>query len=266
MGCFVKFLIGLVSLIVVLLALAFGLIWFVEAKGVDQFAKALSKETGYPITVEDSELKLTDLFVRLDGTTIGNPPELFDIPEMIVIKQFLVDVNEEDSEISVSGINRVVVEQVVLDIEQISVLTNKDGVNNFKELSDRIDEAMASGQTAPQPEEQPSEAGEPLDYLIRDLKLRIGSVRFKDDSGRIPYVGQQDQVKEVNYTLELKDVTDLESVYRQVLNELSRRGLQEAMPYLRNSMNDLLDDAGVEEGVRGQLEQGLQNLFEKRAE
>jgi len=258
-----KFIIGLISLAVLVLALVFGLIWFVDSQGVERVAKSLSAEVGYPVTYDDYEMKTTNGYLDIEGLKVSNPPEQFEVADLALVKQLRVDLDWKDT----SG-ERMVFDEVVLDIENLSVITNDEGVNNVKQLADRVQQAMESGSRGePAPEEPaPSEEGRQLDYLIRDLKLRIGSVRFKDDSGQIPFIGQQDQIKEVNYTRELQDVTDLESVYHQVLDELSRRGLQEAMPYLKGSFDDLLQDQGVEDETRGQIEEGLRNLFEKRAE
>lgn len=265
MGCFLKIIAGLVALLVLIAALVFGSIWYIENQAPQVIVREMTERTGYPTQLESAKLNLIDSYLRIDGLTINNPEGQYVIPAMVNLKTFEVDFDAEDS-----SREKLVFDRVALDIAELAIVTNDKGENNFQNYYKAIQPEPAEGETTPTEPTEPT-PDEPAsttkqDYLIRDFELHLGTVRYRNDASNIPLIGKKDESKDLDYTLKLKDVTDLNSVYAQVVAELKKRGLREVLPYVEGPVQDLLQGTPLEGQNLQEVEGTLRNLFEKRAE
>ncbi|MDX9701592.1 MAG: hypothetical protein RBU23_00970 [Candidatus Auribacterota bacterium] len=178
--------------------IVFGAIYFRNLLTKIAVEQAVKSQTGLKMEIQDMDLGLRGTYVGINALKLYNPitysdPVMISIPEVYVdyvLMSFLTDT--------------IHFEEIRIDVDEFTVVKNKDGSVNVKEI-----EIPKSEETkAPEKTEKKKEG--PGKTLKIDLfKLRIGRVVYKDyTKGDQP----SEQVFNININEEFTNVTNLNSI------------------------------------------------------
>ena len=185
--------------ILLVLGLLLGLgsvLWAVLLPGL--VAATIRSRTGFAVQIDQLSVNLFTAKVRLGGLVLKNPDGW---PEagFVDLRQFKADVEL----IPLLG-DKLVADEVVVDLPQLTLVRNKDGVLNAMAFKNGLDGKPEAGSP-------PAETGtkKAPQFLIRHLALKFDKLVYADYSGRSPVVK--------NYNLNLsRDLTDVDSVTKIV--------------------------------------------------
>jgi hypothetical protein len=215
MRILLKILLYLAALALLLVVLAFGCVYILESLGPGIATERIRAMTGFRLDMASLKLSLLKCSAEIDGANLRNPkgwPE----EDFVTINRALVDIKP----LSYIGERRREIDEVIIDLGQINLVTDSHGKNNAEEFLAGL--KPAKGEAAPSKEITPK--GEkkaekpPHGYIIRRLVLKTSSVRYVDYSQ--PNSGPV--VIPLNCEIELNNVTDLKQVRKKLLSRISR--------------------------------------------
>jgi uncharacterized protein involved in outer membrane biogenesis len=159
-----KFFRNIVILVILLLIVAVVLRNYI----VIQLAPPIVRATlGVPVSIEGAHISLTKSFIDLDGLEAGNPPG-FPEENMLTMPDIYLDYN-----ISSFFKDTLHLEELRVDVASVTVIQEKDGkVNVLALLPPKKDD-----------KDTPEKPVKKRDLQIDLLKLKIGSITFKDYTG-----------------------------------------------------------------------------------
>jgi hypothetical protein len=158
-------------------------------------AATIRSRTGFAVQVEQLSVNPFTGDARLSGLVLKNPagwPEA----AFVDLRKFSADVEL----LSLLG-SKYIADEVVVDLAQLTLVRNKDGVLNALAFK-----AGLTGETAVQP--APG-GGKSPQFLIRHLVLKFDKLVYADHSGRRP------AIKEYNLNLS-RDLTDVDSLTKVI--------------------------------------------------
>ena len=254
LGCLFSFiLISLFSSTLVLVAA----IWLGLGYLPNLIESIVEKDTGFELEIDELKINPFTGVADLQQTILTNPGEFLD-PGFLHINQAKIDV-----EVSSVFAERKVIEELVLDIKELSLVTNEAGDSNSTIFFHRLKSSEESMQS-------PEPSGEPVQFIIERFVLRLHTVRLSYYSRGNP----RTRTIEPNLELELNDITELAQVIKPLRHELNQIGISFVAETLLNSITGLQgysEEAGewlqksAESLGEGAVDTGevIKNLFEK---
>lgn len=185
-------------------------------------SSTLQKRTGFDVTVGTLSVNPFTSRVVLENFVIQNPPASFGERGFFNLKALRGEV-----ELASLNSNRVVAEEVVFDLESITIVKNAKGEYNGQLFAKRL-----SG------EEKPAEAGQPKaeepaptepaakkEFLIKTMRLRLNKIVIVDES-----VAGKPRVREcvVAFEQTYENVSSLGQISGPVLTHMLTNGGQMA--------------------------------------
>jgi hypothetical protein len=173
----------------VLLALG-SVLWIVLLPTIA--ASTIRSRTGFAVQVEQLSVNPFTGNVRLSGLVLKNPagwPEA----AFVDLRKFSADVEL----LSLLG-SKFIADEVVVDLAQLTLVRNKDGVLNAIAFKAGLTGEVAAGQSS-------AGGGKSPQFLIRHLVLKFDKLVYADHSGRQPVV------KDYNLNLN-RDLTNVDSL------------------------------------------------------
>lgn len=144
--------------------------WMLLLPGL--FTSVIENRTGFPARVDSFYANPFTAEVRMRGLVIVNP-SIFGESEFLELHQFTAKADL----FSLFG-SKPLIDMSTIDVARITVVTNRQGVNNLDLLYRRLSPVAsqpASG-TAPRKRE-----ASPLQFLVRNLDVRLNEVVVKDE-------------------------------------------------------------------------------------
>jgi hypothetical protein len=214
-------------------------------KAHSDFGAEVESLSGNPLagTINVLDLELTN-------------PEEFEKKDFIKLKEFDLKVKP----LSLMG-ERIEVPRLIIDVDQITIVTNRRGESNIKVFHKRM---QGEGSEADTSEEE----SEPIDFIVNSLKLRIRKIVTADYSkGTEPVIREYD----VNIDREFTDVSDPKVIVTPLLADIAAAGLSryggDLFGILPESLTGPLGDAlgqggGLLKSVNEKSFEAVKNLFD----
>jgi len=182
------------ALVLGLLLLVGCILWVVLLPTV--VAAAVRSRTGFAVQVEKLSVNPFVANARISGLVLRNPagwPEA----SFLNLRQFRADVN-----LLPLLADKFDADEIVVDVEQLTLVRNQDGVLNAMAFKDGLTGGHEAGST-------PTAGGRKPTFLIRHLVLKFDKLTYADYSGRSPVV------KDYHLSLQ-RDLTNVDSVTKIV--------------------------------------------------
>lgn len=159
-------------------------------------ATVVRSRTGFAVQVDKLSVNPFLANARISGLVLKNP-EGWPEAAFVQLRQFRAEV-----ELLPLLDNRFVADEMVVDVERLTLVRNKDGVLNAMAFKDGLTGRAEAGQPPPT-------SSKATRFLIRHLVLKFDQLVYADYSGRSPVV------KAYNLSL-TRDLTNVDSVTKIV--------------------------------------------------
>jgi len=224
LGCFISFIGAILLLLVILLSIA---IWGSDRIAVKVAQYVVEEKTDFTITFEKSYISVFSGEARFNGIQITNPPSY---PEsgFLTVKEIAASV----APMSLFG-DELYAREIIVDVENVTWVRTASDTNNISEFADGFkgEEKEEAAEKPAAPKKEKKEAK----YLIKSLKIRLGTVRVADYSKG----GSTPDIKEinVNYSREFQDVRSERDVRDALLADFTKIGVGFL---IQSTMQDLI--------------------------
>ena len=234
----------LLVLVVVALLGAAAWVFFLPALVVSQ----IQSRTGFLVRIDRLSVNPFTAKFHLAGVVVSNPPGW-------PVQDF-VDLRELKAEASLRSLftNRLVADEIVVDVARCTVVKNQQGVLNAKAFADAFSKQGSTPGPAGPAQPKSAQKG----FLIKHLVLKFDTLVYSDHSGPTP------TVKEYNLNLN-RDLRDVDSVAKLVnpITTASIGVLTDALNGALNGRTDLLKDvAGSIKGAGKKTGEKLKGLLD----
>lgn len=192
--------------------------------------------TGFNADIRSSEGSLFRGCVDFKNVLISNPTKQFKEPIFVSFNDFMLDVG-------VSSIFKetVVLENVIIDIDNITVVKNADGTYNYAVFLENISKSSEKNTSKEDTEKSKSDknsAGSSKDksgkhVAINKFVFAIRSVRTIDEK-----TGAKNEYS-LKYKREFSNITDLSSLTSELVSDLSAYGLEALIQSTLHSITEL---------------------------
>lgn len=159
-------------LVVAVLGVILAAAWTVLLPGV--VVSTVQARTGFVLKVDQMSVNPFGGKVSIEGAVVENPIG-WPTHEFITLRRFKVD-----AELLPLMSHRLVADELILDVEKLSIVRNKEGVSNT--------EAFRNGLAKDQSKEESQKTG----FLIRHLVLKFDRLVLADYSGNKPTIKEYD--------------------------------------------------------------------------
>ena len=210
-GCLIKlFVIG--CLFTVLLVLS----WIVFLPVLVR--RTIESRTGFGVEITRLSVNPFTARIAIDGLVISNPPAEFAEPKFVKLRSI-----RADAELFSLFSDRLVVEEAVVDIEQITLVKNAHYDGNGVVFGKRL---LGESSPAPAPTGKPvaelpsAKPAVKKEFLIRSLQLRLDKIILVDASGSKP------SSKEINigFSQTYDNVTTTTEIATPIVTKLFENG------------------------------------------
>jgi hypothetical protein len=212
---FLKILLWTAALTMFLVVLAFGCVYLLECFGPGMAAERIKVMTGFRLDIASLKLSLLKGSAEIDDARLQNPPN-WPEDDFLTIDRALVAIKPT----SFIGEKRREIDEVVLEVGTVNLVTDSRGRNNAEEFFDSLkpgkDEAELSRETKKPSQEKKAE--KPQGYVIHHLVLKTTSLRYIDHSTP----GARPIVIPFEYEIDLHEVTDFKEVQKKFLAKFRR--------------------------------------------
>ncbi len=178
----------------------------------DIVSVAVKKQTGFPVSVGQQVVSLWSGAVDFRNLQIMNPSHFAD-PSFLHFNEFKTKVDLW----SLTG-NRIVINELVLDLDSITVVQPKGGNVSQMNVSEFV--AGLSGDSAGAAPGQAA-ARTPPPFIIKKLTIKIGTVKYLD----LAKSATQPQVYSLNYNRTFTDVTDVNALRVALAKDFAAEGM-----------------------------------------
>lgn len=183
---------GLLAKLLLFLAVLFvlgAIAWVVLLPSI--VVSTIRSKTGFGARVESLSVNPFTAKVDVRGFVLENPPGW---PE-----RSFADVREfrADAELIPLLRGKLVADEITVDIAQLTVVKNRDGVLNAKAFGDGL-----NSPAEPAPAPGPKAPAQKTEFLIRRFNLKFGKLTYIDLSGRRPVTRDY----ALNLSREMRDV------------------------------------------------------------
>jgi len=159
-------------------------------------AATIRSRTGFAVQVDQLSVNPFTGDARISGLVLKNPAGW---PEAA-----FVDLRKFSAEVELLSLlgSKYIADEMVVDLAQLTLVRNKEGVLNALAFKDGLTGEASAGQA-------PAGGGKARQFLIRHLVLRFDKLVYADFSGRRPAVKE--------YSLGLaRDLTDVDSLTKVI--------------------------------------------------
>ena len=203
-----------ILVLVILAILATSNIWIPRA-----LKSVVYRNSGFPTTIEKSKGTLFEGRVDLRDLQIKNPYPMFQHNEFININKVVADVD-----MSTILSRNICFEEVILDLESITLVKNSDGqsnvsyfVENFKKKFGTNDNNTSNKKQKSKNKNSDTQSSRSI--AMQKLYLRIGTVNVINEADGTS------QTYTINYSKTFSDVTNFKLVTAQLAVDLSKYGI-----------------------------------------
>lgn len=180
-------------------------------------------KTGFSVTVDRLSVNPFTADISIQGMVLKNPSD-WPTEDFVELREF-----RADADLKSLFSNRIIANEVVLDIARFTLVKNEQGAMNAKVFSDAL-----AGKSSPDATPAKPQKG----FLIRHLVLKFGKLVYADHSGSQPLVKEYD----LKLNQELRDVDSMAKIVKPIANA-SIGTLTDLLKGAANGRTDLLKDA-----------------------
>lgn len=192
-------------------------------------AAQIHSQTGFNVTVDHLSVNPFTANVEIDGLILKNPAG-WPVDNFLELRQF-----KADGSLSSFFSNRIVANEVILDVARCTVVRDKKGAINATVFSD----ALTGKNTAPAANTaQPKPAAKTKEFLIKHMVLKFDTLVYADYSGEKPATKEYD----LKLNSELHDVDSVAKIVKPITSA-SIGVLADALNGAINGRTNLLKDA-----------------------
>jgi len=192
-------------------------------------AAQIHSQTGFDVTVAHLSVNPFTANVEIDGLILKNPAG-WPVDNFLELRQF-----KADGSLSSFFSNRIVANEVILDVARCTVVRNKKGEINATVFSN----ALTGKSTGPATNQtQPKPAAKTKEFLIKHLVLKFDTLVYADYSGAKPATKEYD----LKLNSELHDVDSVAKIVKPITSA-SIGVLADALNGAINGRTNLLKDA-----------------------
>lgn len=244
-GLLAKLLLVLVAIVVIV-----AIVWIAFLPRI--VASTIASKTGFGVKIDQLSVNPFTAKVQLGGFVLSNPPDWPEATPLVELREFRANA---DLFPLLGG--RFIADEVVVDIAQVTLVKNRDGVLNAVAFKDAL-----AGPPEPKPAEKPAETAK-TEFLIKRLVLKFDKLTYADHSGRTP------AVREYNVAIN-RELTDVDSVMDLVapFSGAALVAVSDALGGMFAGSKELLMDATkmLQDGGKqaGQKLKGLLDSLEKK--
>jgi len=212
-GCLFSLLFSLVILVVLV---AVGCVLVVDHYAADIAGTFLKEKTGFELSYAKQEVTLFGGLVDFQGLRLTNSSE-FPVPDFVEFNEFKAAV-EPRSLLA----DRIVVDEVVVDLKNVTIVKKADGTYNAKAFADALKAAIPANQSAAA-QQKPGASGSSKvpPFIIKTLTVKIGTVDYCDYSSG----SGSPKVYNINYSRTFTDVTDVKTVATAMAKDFAGFGM-----------------------------------------
>lgn len=192
-------------------------------------AAQIHSQTGFNVTVDHLSVNPFTANVEIDGLILKNPAG-WPVDNFLELRQF-----KADGSLSSFFSNRIVANEVILDVARCTVVRDKKGEINAAVFSN----ALTGKSTAPAANTaQPKPAAKTKEFLIKHMVLKFDTLVYADYSGEKPATKEYD----LKLNSELHDVDSVAKIVKPITSA-SIGVLADALNGAINGRTNLLKDA-----------------------
>ena len=209
----------------------------------------IQSKTGFKVTVDHLSVNPLTANVAIKGMILKNP-EGWPEENFVDLREF-----KADAKLGSLFSDRLLADEVVIDVAKCTVVKNKDGQFNAKVFSAGFGGTGSSG--------EPKKQGKKREFLIKHLVLKFDTLVYADYTGAKPTSKKYD----LNLNRDLQDVDSVAKIVNPITTA-SIGVLTDAIAEALNGKTDLLKDASSAiQGVgkkTGEKLKGLLDSLEKK--
>jgi len=251
-----KLVFGIVALVVLIVALAFGCVFMLEKVVPGMAAERLKAMSGYRLEVGGVDLSIVGGSADVKNIILRNP-EGWPEEDFLTINRATFDVDP----MSLLGSDQKVIDELIMDLGPVCIVTDKDKNVNAQTLLEKLRSKTGEedeGETTSTDKDEPKAESKPLNILIRHLVIRMDSIRVADYSGPTPKI--REQALKIN--IDMHDVTDVKQIVAQVIAQ----GGAQILMMLSNVQLKLGDDGSDDDAsninsVVDPLKKSVEGIF-----
>ena len=218
-----KILLKIFLFILVILLLTLGTVNFWLPSTVN---KLIRKYSGFSSKIEKSACRPLKGRVDLTNFEIENQTPGFSDKRFLSINKFVADV---DVSSLIKG-NEAIAEEIIIDINNIAVIKSAGNEYNFQVFANNIKNNTTSSDKKESKDRDKSDSSKSKKFLIKKLKLALGSVDYVDESSN------SKKTYNINYEHEFTNVNDIDIIKKQLISDLKKYGLEFVIDYILSSM------------------------------
>lgn len=218
-----KILLKIFLFILVILLITLGTVNFWLPSTVN---KLIRKYSGFSSKIEKSACRPLKGRVDLTNFEIENQTPGFSDKRFLSINKFVADV---DVSSLIKG-NEAIAEEIIIDINNIAVVKSAGNEYNFQVFANNIKNNTTSSDKKESKDRDKSDSSKSKKFLIKKLKLALGSVDYVDESSN------SKKTYSINYEHEFTNVNDVDIIKKQLISDLKKYGLEFVIDYILSSM------------------------------
>lgn len=218
-----KILLKIFLFILVILLITLGTVNFWLPSTVN---KLIRKYSGFSSKIEKSACRPLKGRVDLTNFEIENQTPGFSDKRFLSINKFVADV---DVSSLIKG-NEAIAEEIIIDINNIAVIKSAGNEYNFQVFANNIKNNTTSSDKKESKDRDKSDSSKSKKFLIKKLKLALGSVDYVDESSN------SKKTYNINYEHEFTNVNDIDIIKKQLISDLKKYGLEFVIDYILSSM------------------------------
>jgi hypothetical protein len=205
-----KLFFGIILLIVFVIALAVGSVFMIEKVVPGILSTQFKETTGYRLDIGSLDLSLLGGSAEVKSLTVRNP-EGWPEEGFITVNRAVFDIEPY----SVISGGRKVIDEMILDLGPLCIVTNDKKEVNAKALMEKL-RKYQSTEEAKETETTDTEVeSKPIDFLIHHLVLRADTLRIADYSGAKPKIVE----RHIDMNIELHDVSNIQQIVAQLMTQ-----------------------------------------------
>ena len=218
-----KILLKIFLFILVILLITLGTVNFWLPSTVN---KLIRKYSGFSSKIEKSACRPLKGRVDLTNFEIENQTPGFSDKRFLSINKFVADVDVS----SLTKGNEAIAEEIIIDINNIAVIKSAGNEYNFQVFANNIKNNISSSDKKGSKDRDKSDSSKSKKFLIKKLKLALGSVDYVDESSN------SKKTYNINYEHEFTNVNDVDVIKKQLISDLKKYGLEFVIDYILSSM------------------------------
>lgn len=258
----------LITLVALIILLFFGAIVSVDLFLPSILSSQVSKRTNYNLSIDSSSISLVRGRVLIEGITLENPTPDFPLKEFITVKEIKV-VLRPKSLFS----DRIVIEELVIDIDNITFVKDTFGDDNFNTFVSRLEASFGSTSSEKSKSKEALKSDtqtKQKKFLVKNFKLKFNTLT----AAVVPPLKTNPvtATANLNWDKEFTNVTNenLMENLSPLIGQLSARALpmlgqlilQSGIEFLPKPKDTLKDAGNVLKGAGEAVKEGLEGTID----